>query len=270
MKRAICLLIVLAVAGSASAVIVPAPIAKWDFEGNLKDSIGTSNGTWHGTVDPVYVASVPGLGQALQLNPVTPTSLTNQWVNAGTKLDFATTGAGGTADGVTAMAWVYYFPEGLALTDPKIVGNSDGLLGGYKLAIYNKKVEMEFRGPSGQVLTPIRNATGGTTLLANTWYHVTVVFSDAGDYIRTYVNGVLDREALNVTQAMSANGGELMRIGTETPGYNSGRVLRGYVDDVRIYNTALSQEQIMQIVPEPATITVLGIGGLTLLRRRRA
>ena len=42
----------------------------------------------------------------------------------------------------------------------------------------------------------------------------------------------------------------------------------GAIDDVRIYDNALSQAEVMALVPEPATVLLLG-AGLCLLRRRR-
>jgi hypothetical protein len=43
----------------------------------------------------------------------------------------------------------------------------------------------------------------------------------------------------------------------------------GLIDDVRFYDTALSQSDIQAIMPEPATVLLLGLGGLSLLRKRR-
>jgi len=43
----------------------------------------------------------------------------------------------------------------------------------------------------------------------------------------------------------------------------------GLMDDFRIYDHELTQAEIMALVPEPATICLLGLGGLALLRRKR-
>jgi hypothetical protein len=40
------------------------------------------------------------------------------------------------------------------------------------------------------------------------------------------------------------------------------------VDELRISNTTLTTDQFLRAVPEPATITILGVGLLTVLRRR--
>ena len=48
------------------------------------------------------------------------------------------------------------------------------------------------------------------------------------------------------------------------------RFFNGLIDDVAVYNRALSAQEIYQIysIPEPATLLLLGLGGLALRKRR--
>ncbi len=72
------------------------------------------------------------------------------------------------------------------------------------------------------------------------WYHVTGVYSLADGYIRTYVDGELDRE-LETTQELGASPGALV-IGCEpfsTGQYN----FNGVMDDIRVYDKALSEAE---------------------------
>ncbi len=43
----------------------------------------------------------------------------------------------------------------------------------------------------------------------------------------------------------------------------------GLIDDVRIYNHALSETEVAQIIPEPATALLLGFGAMMLRRKKQ-
>src|SRR5262245_10456179 len=75
----------------------------------------------------------------------------------------------------------------------------------------------------------------------NTWYHFAGVYDAAARTLSTYVNGVLDNgtlmgtiPALQVDRAVNVN------IGRRTGGY----YFNGLIDEIRIYNRALTQAQI--------------------------
>lgn len=54
---------------------------------------------------------------------------------------------------------------------------------------------------------------GGVNIVANQRYHVVGVYSASGNYIRTYVNGVLDRSATISADMLTALG--TLRVGGE-------------------------------------------------------
>jgi len=139
-------------------------------------------------------------------------------------------------DAVSISAWIKVAVQG---ADHKVGGNQDGANGGYKMSVYNDKIEFEIR-TSGNSAVLNRSVEGGTILEVGVWYHVVGVYSLADGYIRTYVNGELDRE-LETTEALGASPGALM-IGCEpfsTGQYN----FNGVMDDIRVYNKALSEDE---------------------------
>jgi len=73
------------------------------------------------------------------------------------------------------------------------------------------------------------------------WLYVTCVFDDAGDEIRFYVNGIL-KDSLATTDR-PLQGEEDVRIGLD--GWDTS-AFDGAIDDVRIYNYARTQKQILE------------------------
>jgi len=216
--------VVLSIAGNASAELV----AYWKFDegsGTIAyDSSGNGNdGTFNG--DPQWV---PGhFGYALEFDG------SGDWLDCGTDPSLGITGA------VSISAWIKVSAQGV---DHKIGGNQDGANGGYKMTVYsNNKVEFEIRTSSNSDVLN-RDVGGGTILEVDVWYHVAGVYSLEDGYIRTYVDGVLDRELLT-TQALGASPGSF-KIGCEpftTGSYN----FNGVMDDVRLYNHALTEGEIL-------------------------
>jgi hypothetical protein len=109
----------------------------------------------------------------------------------------------------------------------------------------------------------VKVSVGGTRYIASTspnfitldtWYHVMGIYD--GEELKLYVNGNLE----STNTAPSGNidtGSAIFAIGTWSSLID---YFHGTIDEVRVYNHA---------VPEPATLLLLGFGGLTLLRKRR-
>jgi regulation of enolase protein 1 (concanavalin A-like superfamily) len=142
--------------------------------------------------------------------------------------------------------------------DQKIASNQAGA-GGYKLGVYstNNKFEFEIRtaAPANTAFLN-RNEAGGTVVAANVWYHIVGVY-DKGKALRTYVNGVLDRQ-MATAEIAGVSPGAFM-LGREAPA--GAYWWRGLMDDVRVYNKALTVEEIAKVMqgdpliawaPEPA------------------
>ena len=206
-------------------------VALYTLDGNANDSSGKgNNGTVNGSGN-----WVPGkINQALQFDGI------STYVDCGSGASLNVTG------GVTITAWIRMdFTAG----DRKIAGNQDGTTGGYKFGIYtSNKVEFEIR-TSTNAGTLSRNATGGTALQQGVWYHVAGVYSQ-GQYIRTYVYGNLDREMLT-TAVLGASTGTF-KIGREP--FSANYYWSGPMDDVAVYNRALSPEEILWLAGQKTPV----------------
>jgi hypothetical protein len=139
---------------------------------------------------------------------------------------------------VTIAAWIKLSKS---TDDQKIAGNQDDISGGYKLSIFSDKAELEVRD-SGNALRNNRFVDGGTILQPGVWYHIVGTYSQGGS-IKTYVNAKLDREQ-ETTNILAASSGTL-KIGREP--FNGICLFNGLMDDLRIYNYALSQVDIAKL-----------------------
>jgi hypothetical protein len=109
--------------------------------------------------------------------------------------------------------------------------------------------------------TVLATRYSNTTRALNTWYHVAGVYNASAQTLDIYVNGVLDNGVLTGTVPASQYTTALnVNVGRRPAGY----YFNGIIDDVRIYNRALTQAEIQSDMntpvgtsPSPPTAPVL-------------
>ncbi len=206
----------------------PNLIGWWKME-DEKTNTATdySGGEHHGTLTGGARWVEGYLGDALYLDGI------DDAVDCGPSADFNFSGS------VTIAAWVKTVAS---MADGKIAGNQNNATGGYKLGVNANKAEFEIR-TSANAAVLNRDITGGTVLAPGVWYHVAGVYS-LGQSIRTYINGKLDREKV-IGDILGASDG-VFRIGRES--WTASYFFLGRMDDVRLYNRALTAEEVAALV----------------------
>jgi len=197
--------------------------AYFPFDGSLTDSSG--NGvtlTPTGTMQ--YATGVTGTQAAYfanEANVIAGTGPANYLTNS--TLSLSSMGA------FSVSLWVLATRLGtttMALFSTNATGSA--ITNSVQIHIINSyKFYSDFYGVSG--------LTGTTTVAANTWYHVAISYT--GSALSLYVNGA--REGTHSGTVASTTGFRICNLfSTATSPF------AGYIDDFRIYSTALTQSQV--------------------------
>ena len=250
------LVLVLGLTSNASATLVgnwklddnaanPTVVASMGPNGTFSDATGNPNTDFH---------SVTGRTGALN------TAL--NFDGADDYVDCTNSAAFDMTTGLTMSAWVKNEPYGQAWIASKM-GAGAGSYGMFiNPATGNTLVFGANIGGWGD------SAPSNTAIPGGVWTHVAVTYD--GTDIKYYLNGVPDG-VVNRPGSITTQTGSFT-IGFEA-GWSSQR-MGGDLEDVGLWDVALHPNDIQNIyhsgVPEPATIALLGLGGVALFRRRRA
>lgn len=145
---------------------------------------------------------------------------------------------------------------------PQIIGSrpwTAGLDKGWAITLANvssanaKKISMHFAdGTTGFDVNTSAASACASTVPLNTWTHWVVVFDRTNGKLNCYMNGALDAQQSPTFPTGSINQTDALNMGREIGGVNN-RKLNAVLDDVRIYNRALSAAEAKQVYSYGAT-----------------
>ena len=184
--------------------------------------------------------------------------------------------------------WIRVAPGNASSTDAGVVckGYDSAQSRPWYLSRYNRTsnggtgmVDFYLRDPSGA--SNFVASTGSVPLNDDAWHHVVGIYDSAMAEVRLYVDAILQGTAAGVPAAAYGANSRPFIVGNH---FN--RVLDGQVDELALYGVALDNvdgvggidadsrvaahyEAARTVVPEPATLALVGLGVLGLLRRRR-
>jgi hypothetical protein len=206
---------------------VPVPsgvISWWPAGGNALDAITNHNNGYQSN-GVTYVAGE--VGQTFSFNGV------NQVVGVPDAASLDPTNA------ITLESWVY--ATAYSANDGVAVFGKDNPYGSrqYLVGMGKSGSSWIFRAHIG-LPDGLHYFDGSTTVQTQTWYHVAMTYD--GSYLKLYVNGSLDGSA-SLSGAITTSSEKLL-IGGSVPGPWD---LNGLVDELSVYNRALSQTEIQTI-----------------------
>jgi hypothetical protein len=138
--------------------------------------------------------------------------------------------------------WILLNQEGLSWFINKSPGGGPGIKWVTEIVSKNSKYTQPEGATIGfQVGTPTNyNFRAAADVQLNKWIHYSVV--RAGNTITLYFNGVKVLE--NTTTVIFQNNTSVLHFGSDEAGKATENSLRGKLDDIRIYNRALTQQEI--------------------------
>jgi hypothetical protein len=265
-KKLLVLLFCLGLATAANADL----IALYEFEGNFSDSTGTQpDGVPNGS---------PGLivdgerGNVLSVSPdnnvdcgvVTNSSVTDLTVGLWV---MTTQDVGASRSPLTSSYDCYQEEPGWGL----MMRNDSGWLGPNNIWWNVTGGPPDGAWDGGYLFVhnddPLKEPPDEDPIFTyGEWIHLALTFDDTSRVMKGYVNGQFHAEK-TITEATRAVGSDVehLILGGQYEFFT------GSFDDVFIADHAMTLGEIQAIsgIPEPATIALLGLGGLALLRLRK-
>jgi hypothetical protein len=197
--------------------------ADFKLDGNANDTTGNgNNGTLKGTSPTINRFGKSG--SAVKLNG------TSDWVRLGTDADFPSR---------TISLWLNAdtFPTGGKYSQAFSTDNANFKYGGTGISLDNS-------GGADRISIGVgANVIRYSGAVKNKWYHCVITVNST--HVKFYLNGKIVDSTLNNSTSHSTDGDIYAHIGCNRN--NNANFFKGTIDDVSIYNCALSNAQIEAI-----------------------
>jgi hypothetical protein len=236
------------------AAVSPAGlIHQWKFDGNALDSVGTNHGSISGATNATGV-----LGGALKFDGI------NDYV-ALPQLAVKT-------QQFTVAAWANQLGRGGGTDQVNQIFSQRHYTSGDNYPVISLHSEAAVEQSSLYSGAAIRSDHGSAqTLIAswqpyNEWHHYAMTVSN--DYFIFYIDGQEMARSNNYQNGDFSSISQGVFIGKAYYSGTDRRFFNGLIDDVRVYDSVLSAAEVRALVPEPATLMLVGLGGLFLRRKR--
>lgn len=219
-----------------TSAIPPGRIAAYPFdEGTGTTTADVSGNNITGTISGATWTTQGMYNNALSFNG------SNSYVNLNNPATLQLTGS------MTLSAWVRAAanPSG----DGQIIAKANNSAG-WQLKTSNATGQQRFAVAVSPTSSSLATRYSTTVRALNTWYHVAGVYNASARTLDIYVNGVLDDGTLSGTvPASQVNTSVNVNIGRK--GSGTGAYFNGLIDEVRVYNRALTQAEIQADMNSP-------------------
>ena len=149
----------------------------------------------------------------------------------------------GAVTDFSASVWIKYTSSATDYTGIVVKAESISSWNGWQLVLVGDNIAAEI-GDGSSVIGVSQGLQGSTNLSDGNWHFLTLVAERATNYVRLYVDGVQEASVSNSVFGNDNDNTASVLVGTER---TSVLFFDGLIDNVRIYNKALSVDEVMQL-----------------------
>lgn len=214
------------------------PISSWSFDEESGDTVFDSDGENHGTLI--------GATRDIEVKPTLYNNKSSLKFN-GDDYVYIPDGGNLNVDNITLSAWVNIASDNES-TQANIVRK--GFLGSGSERVYGLTIRNTGKVRGFVVLdsnNTLVDADGGNSLSKEVWHHIAMTYD--GSVAKIYIDGVFDHES-GIKSGTIAENDKPVLIG----GGITGWYFKGNIDEVKIFNRALTANEIMSLADTTSPI----------------